>query len=84
MLNYDTVQDLSLLFGSSDKSGMLRRLGRSLGVPPQVLAHLQDFQDLFQYLRTSTYTLLPQLAQAAALLPSPEAVALIHRALVTR
>lgn len=69
MLDYDSVQDLSLLLDSADSRNTLRRLGRSLGVPPQVNAHLQGFQDLFQYLRTSTYTLLPQLAQAAALLP---------------
>ncbi|XP_030001540.1 tumor necrosis factor receptor superfamily member EDAR-like [Sphaeramia orbicularis] len=83
MLDYDSVQDLSLLLDSADKS-ILRRLGRSLGVPPNVNTHLQGFQDLFQYLRTSTYTLLPQLAQAAALLPSPEVVARIHRAVVTK
>ncbi|XP_071374308.1 tumor necrosis factor receptor superfamily member 19-like [Centroberyx affinis] len=83
-LDYDTVQDLSLLLGSADDSSMWRRLGRSLGVPPQVLAHLQGFQDLFRYLRTSTYILLPQLAQAAALLPSPEVVARIHRAVVNK
>ncbi|KAM3867019.1 uncharacterized protein ACN63O_008729 [Diretmus argenteus] len=84
MLDYDAVQDLSLLLGSTDNGGILRRLGRSLGVPPQVLTHLQGFQDLFQYLRTSTYILLPQLAQAAALLPSPEIVARIHRAVVNK
>ncbi|KAM4621903.1 uncharacterized protein ACJ7VT_006206 [Polymixia lowei] len=85
ILDYDTVQDLSLLLGSADHRGrMLRRLGRSLGVPPQVLTHLHGFQDLFQYLRTSTYTLLPQLAQAAALLPSPEVVARIHRVVVNK
>ncbi|KAL7395665.1 hypothetical protein ABVT39_021017 [Epinephelus coioides] len=82
-LDYDSVQDLSLMLDSADSKDTLRRLGRSLGVPPQVNAHLQGFQDLFQYLRTSTYTLLPQLAQAAALLPNPEVVARIHRAVVT-
>ncbi|TNN72749.1 Tumor necrosis factor receptor superfamily member 19 [Liparis tanakae] len=71
MLDYDSVQDVSLLLDSADSRNTLRRLGRSLGVPPQVNAHLRGFQDLFQYLRTSTYTLLPQLAQAAALLPDP-------------
>ncbi|GLD70357.1 tumor necrosis factor receptor superfamily member 27-like protein [Lates japonicus] len=84
MLDYDSVQDLSLLFDSADNRNVLRRLGWSLGVPPQVIAHLQGFQDLFQYLRTSTYTLLPQLAQAAALLPNPEVVARIHRAVVNK
>lgn len=84
MLDYDSVQDLSLLLDSASNGDILRRLGRSLGVPPQVIAHLQGFQDLFQYLRTSTYTLLPQLAQAAALLPSPEVVALIHRAVLNK
>ncbi|XP_042348823.1 tumor necrosis factor receptor superfamily member EDAR-like [Plectropomus leopardus] len=84
MLDYDSVQDLSLLLDSADSKNMLRRLGRSLGVPPQVNAHLQGFQDLFQYLRTSTYTLMPQLAQAAALLPNPEVVARIHRAVVKK
>ncbi|XP_071314575.1 uncharacterized protein [Trachinotus anak] len=84
MLDYDSVQDLSLLLDSADDRSMLRRLGRSLGVPPQIIAHLQGFQDLFQYLRTSTYTLLPQLAQAAALLPNPEVVARIHRAVVNK
>ncbi|XP_056295591.1 tumor necrosis factor receptor superfamily member EDAR-like [Pseudoliparis swirei] len=84
MLDYDSVQDLSLLLDSADSRNTLRRLGRSLGVPPQVNAHLQGFQDLFQYLRTSTYTLLPQLAQAAALLPDPQVVARIHRAVVNK
>ncbi|KAG8003922.1 Tumor necrosis factor receptor superfamily member 19 [Nibea albiflora] len=84
MLDYDSVQDLSLLLDSADNRNILRRLGRSLGVPPQVIVHLQGFQDLFQYLRTSTYTLLPQLAQAAALLPNPEVVARIHRAVVNK
>lgn len=84
MLDYDSVQDLSLLLDSTDNRNILRRLGRSLGVPPQVIAHVQSFQDLFQYLRTSTYTLLPQLAQAAALLPNPEVVARIHRAVVNK
>ncbi|KAJ4946011.1 hypothetical protein JOQ06_023689 [Pogonophryne albipinna] len=79
-LDYDSVQDLSLLLDSADNRNVLRKLGRSLGVPPQVNAHIQGFQDLFQYLRTSTYTLLPHLAQAAALLPNPEIVARIHRA----
>ncbi|KAK5864617.1 hypothetical protein PBY51_015847 [Eleginops maclovinus] len=81
-LDYDSVQDLSLLLDSADNRNVLRKLGRSLGVPPQVNSHLQGFQDLFQYLRTSTYTLLPHLAQAAALLPYPEVVARIHRAVV--
>ncbi|XP_069550700.1 uncharacterized protein [Brachyistius frenatus] len=40
------VQDLSLLLDSADNIHMLRRLGRSLGVPPQVIAHLRGFQDL--------------------------------------
>ncbi|XP_068571573.1 tumor necrosis factor receptor superfamily member EDAR-like [Cebidichthys violaceus] len=84
MLDYDSVQDLSLLLDSADNGDVLRRLGRSLGVPPQVNAHLRGFQDLFQYLRTSTYTLLPQLAQAAALLPNPQVVATIHRAVVNK
>ncbi|XP_068596781.1 tumor necrosis factor receptor superfamily member EDAR-like [Brachionichthys hirsutus] len=82
-LDYDSVQDLSLLLDSASNSNVLRRLGRSLGVPPQVIAHLKGFQDLFQYLCTSSYTLLPQLAQAAALLPHPEVVARIHRAVTT-
>lgn len=84
ILDYDSVQDLSLLLDAADNRGILRRLGRSLGVPPQVVANLQCFQDLFQYLRTSTYTLLPQLAQAAALLPNPDIVARIHQAVVNK
>ncbi|XP_026214194.1 tumor necrosis factor receptor superfamily member EDAR-like [Anabas testudineus] len=84
MLSYDSVQDLCLLLDSADDRHMLRRLAQSLGVPPQVVTHLQGFQDLFQYLRTSTYTLLPQLAQAAALLPNHEVVAKIHQAVVNR
>ncbi|KAI3351620.1 hypothetical protein L3Q82_020457 [Scortum barcoo] len=84
MLDYDSVQDLSLLLDCADNRDTLKRLGRSLGVPPQIIAHLQGFQDLFQYLRTSTYTLLPQLAQAAALLPNPEVVARIHKAVVNK
>uniref|UniRef100_UPI0037E74B30 tumor necrosis factor receptor superfamily member 27-like n=1 Tax=Semicossyphus pulcher TaxID=241346 RepID=UPI0037E74B30 len=83
-LDYDSVQDLSLLLDSADNRDILRTLGRSLGVAPQVIAHLRGFQDLFQYLRTSTYTLLPQLAQAAALLPNPEVVSRIHRAVVNK
>ncbi|XP_047441532.1 tumor necrosis factor receptor superfamily member 19-like [Mugil cephalus] len=82
VLDYDTVQDLSLLLDSPENINILRRLGWSLGVPPQVIAHIKGFQDLFQYLRTSTYTLLPQLAQAAALLPHSGVVARIHRAVV--
>ncbi|KAM4732058.1 uncharacterized protein FYW61_007942 [Anableps anableps] len=82
MLNYDTVQDLSLLLDSPNHIYILRKLGLSLGVPPQLTAHFHSFQDLFQYLRTSTYTQLPQLAQAAALLPNFEVVSRIHRALV--
>lgn len=84
VLSYDSVQDLSLLLDSADNRHVLRRLGQSLGVPPQVITHLQGFQDLFQYLRTSTYTMLPQLAQAAALLPNPEVVAKIHQAVVNK
>ncbi|KAK2848945.1 hypothetical protein Q5P01_008779 [Channa striata] len=84
MLSYDLIQDLSLLLDSTDNRHMLKRLGQSLGVPPQVSAYLQGFQELFQYLRTSTYTLLPQLAQAAALLPNPEVVAKIHQAVVNK
>ncbi|KAM9510887.1 tumor necrosis factor receptor superfamily member EDAR-like [Salvelinus alpinus] len=84
-LNYDTVQDLSLLLdsGGCGRGSGVRRLGYSLGVTPEVLSNLHGFQDLFQYLRTSTYILLPQLAQAAALLPRPDVVARIHRGLVT-
>ncbi|XP_037833499.1 uncharacterized protein LOC108231242 isoform X2 [Kryptolebias marmoratus] len=81
-LDYDSVQDLSLLLDSPDNMHTLRKLGLSLGVPPQVTAHLHSFRDLFQYLRTSTYTQLPQLAQAAALLPSFELVSRIHKAVV--
>lgn len=84
MLDYDTVQDLSLLLDSPENINILRRLGRSLGVPPRVIVHIRGFQDLFQYLRTSTYTLLPQLAQAAALLPHSGVVARIHRAVVNK
>ncbi|CAL8263212.1 unnamed protein product [Lota lota] len=85
LLDYDAVQDLSLLLGSADHRGSaLRRLARSLGVPPQILAHLHSFSDLFHYLRTSTYLLLPQLAQAAALLPCPGVVARIHQAVMNK
>lgn len=83
-LDYNSVQDLSLLLDHADNKDMIRILGRSLGVPPQVIAHLRDFRDLFEYLRTSTYTLLPQLAQAAALLPNPQVVARIHKAVVNK
>ncbi|XP_074529759.1 uncharacterized protein LOC141793170 [Halichoeres trimaculatus] len=83
-LDYNSVQDLSLLLDPDDNKDMLRILGRSLGAPPQVIAHLQDFRDLFEYLRASTYTLLPQLAQAAALLPNPQVVARIHKAVVNK
>ncbi|XP_026036522.1 tumor necrosis factor receptor superfamily member 19-like [Astatotilapia calliptera] len=82
MLDYDSVQDLSILLDSADNIKALRRLAQSLGVPPQIIPHIQGFQELFQYLRTSTYTLLPQLAQAAALLPNSEVVKRIHRAVV--
>lgn len=84
MLDYDSVQDLSILLDSADNINTLRRLGQSLGVPPQVTAHIQGFQDLFQYLRTSTYTLLPQLAQAAVLLPNSEVFERIHKAVVSK
>ncbi|KAK0148907.1 Tumor necrosis factor receptor superfamily member 19 [Merluccius polli] len=85
LLDYDTVQDLSLLLGPADRRGStLRRLARSLGVPPQILGHLRGFPDLFHYLRTSTYLLLPQLAQAAALLPCPRVVARIHQAVMNK
>lgn len=83
-LDYDTVQDVSLLLGPGGWGSGLRRLGCSLGVPSEILTHLHSFQDLFQYLRTSTYTLLPQLAQAAALMPHPDIVSRIHRALVAK
>lgn len=49
---------------------MLRRLGQCLRGTPQILGHLQGFQDLFQYL----YTVLPQLTQTATLLSCPEVV----------
>lgn len=55
MLEYDSVQDLSLLLDSLSNSNVLRRLGQCLGVPPRILGHLQGFQDLC----TSTSTLLP-------------------------
>ncbi|CAL8356255.1 unnamed protein product [Merluccius merluccius] len=85
LLDYDTVQDLSLLLGPADRRGStLRRLALSLGVPPQILGHLRGFPDLFHYLRTSTYLLLPQLAQAAALLPCPRVVARIHQAVMNK
>ncbi|XP_015237429.1 PREDICTED: uncharacterized protein LOC107089259 [Cyprinodon variegatus] len=84
ILNYDTIQDLSLLLDSPNHLYILRKLGLSLGVPPQLTAHFHSFQDLFQYLRTSTYTQLPQLAQAAALLPNFEVVSRIYRALVNK
>lgn len=84
ILDYDTVQDLTLLLDCAGRGSNWRRLGRTLGVPPQVLTNLYGFQDLFHYLRTSTYILLPQLAQAAALLPNPKVVARIHRAVVNK
>ncbi|KAJ8351258.1 hypothetical protein SKAU_G00227340 [Synaphobranchus kaupii] len=80
-LDYDTVQDLSLLLDAGGRGGGVRRLGQALAVPPEVLNNLRGFQDLFQYLRTSTYTLLPQLAQAAASLPRPDIISRIHRGL---
>ncbi|XP_054886904.1 uncharacterized protein LOC129360603 [Poeciliopsis prolifica] len=84
MLSYDTIQDLSLLLDSPNHIYVLRKLGLSLGVPPHLTPHFHSFQDLFQYLRTSTYTQLPQLAQAAALLPNFEVVSRIHKALVNK
>ncbi|KAJ8407193.1 hypothetical protein AAFF_G00288690 [Aldrovandia affinis] len=83
-LDYDTVQDLSLLLDAGGRREGMRRLGRALAVSPEVLGNLRGFQDLFQYLRTSTYTLLPQLARAAASLPRPDLVSRIHRGLVAR
>lgn len=59
---------------------MLRRLGQCLRGMPQILGHLQGFQDLFQYL----YTVLPQLTQTAALLSFPEVVTLVQRAVVNK
>ncbi|XP_078810149.1 uncharacterized protein LOC144994859 [Oryzias latipes] len=82
MLDYDSVQDISLLLDSVDSIYILKRLALSLGIPPHVAALFRGFQDLFQYLRTSTYTQLPQLAQAAALLPNFEIVSRIHKAVV--
>lgn len=84
MLDYDSVQDISLLLDSGDSIYTLKRLALSLGVPPHIAALLRGFQDLFQYLRTSTYTQLPQLAQAAALLPNSEIVSRIHKAVVIK
>ncbi|CAG5989250.1 unnamed protein product [Menidia menidia] len=83
-LDYDSIQDLSLLLDSADNIHLLKRLGLSLGVSPQVIAHLHSFRDLFEYLHTSTYTHLPQLAQAAALLPNSEVVSRIHSAVVNK
>ncbi|XP_054593365.2 tumor necrosis factor receptor superfamily member 27-like [Nothobranchius furzeri] len=82
ILDYDSIQDLSLLLDSP--KSILKKLGLSLGVSPQVTAHLRSFEDLFQYLCTSTYTQLPQLAQAAALLPNFEVVSRIHKAVVNK
>jgi hypothetical protein len=85
LLDYDAIQDMSLLLGSADHRGSaLRRFARFLGVHPQILAHLHSFPDLFHYLRASTYILLPQLAQAAALLPCPWVVARIHQAVMNK
>ncbi|XP_064181298.1 tumor necrosis factor receptor superfamily member EDAR-like [Anguilla rostrata] len=80
-LDYDTVQDLSLLLDAGGRGDGIRRLGQTLSVPPEVLSNLRGFQDLFQYLRTSTYTLLPQLARAVASLPRPDIISRLHRGL---
>ncbi|XP_056457175.1 LOW QUALITY PROTEIN: tumor necrosis factor receptor superfamily member 27-like [Gadus chalcogrammus] len=85
LLYYDAIQDMSLLLGSADHRGSaLRRFARFLGVPPQILAHLHSAPNFFHYLRASTYILLPQLAQAAALLPCPGVVARIHQAVMNK
>ncbi|XP_069049810.1 uncharacterized protein [Lepisosteus oculatus] len=81
-LDYDSIQELSLLVDAGGR-GALRGLGRALSVSPEVLDNLHGFQDLFQYLRTSTYTQVPQLACAAASLHRPDLVARIHQALVS-
>ncbi|XP_018588883.1 uncharacterized protein LOC108922953 [Scleropages formosus] len=83
-LDYDTVHDLSLLLDAGGRGGAVQRLGHALGVPAEVLSNLHGFQELFRYLRTSTYTLLPQLAQAVATLHRPDVVARMHRSLLTR
>ncbi|XP_023653230.1 uncharacterized protein [Paramormyrops kingsleyae] len=83
-LDYDTVHEMSLLIDAGRRRSGLRRLGRALGVSPEVLANVCGFQELFQYLSTSTSTLLPQLAEAIASLPRPDLVARMHQCLLAR
>lgn len=83
-LDYDTVHEMSLLIDAGGRRRGLRRLGRALGVSPEVLANVCGFQELFQYLSTSTSTLLPQLAEAIASLPRPDLVARMHQCLLAR
>lgn len=58
--------------------------GVAFSVPPQVIAHIKGFHELFWYLRTSMYPKLPQLTQAASLSPRPEVFALIYRAVLNQ
>ncbi|KAL4631663.1 tumor necrosis factor receptor superfamily member 19-like [Arapaima gigas] len=83
-LDYDTVHDLALLLDAGGYGGAVKRLGHVLGIPAEVLSNVCGFQELFHYLRTSTYTVLPQLAQAVASLRRPDIVARMHQGLLTR
>ncbi|XP_058857492.1 tumor necrosis factor receptor superfamily member EDAR-like isoform X1 [Acipenser ruthenus] len=79
-LDYDSVHELSLLVDSRG-SRALRRLGWALGVRPDILNNLHGFQELFEYLRTSTYMQLPELARAAARIHRADLVDRLHQGL---
>ncbi|XP_033876004.3 tumor necrosis factor receptor superfamily member EDAR-like isoform X1 [Acipenser ruthenus] len=79
-LDYDSVHELSLLVDSGG-SRALRRLGWALGVRPDILNNLHGFQELFEYLRTSTYIQLPELARAAARIHRADLVDRLHQGL---
>ncbi|KAG2463947.1 TNR19 factor, partial [Polypterus senegalus] len=79
-LDYDTLQDISLLVNSGGR-GTLKRLGRALCIQKDILSNLNTFEDLFEYLRTSTYTDLPGLALAAACIHRSDIVSKLHKSL---
>ncbi|XP_028671625.1 tumor necrosis factor receptor superfamily member EDAR-like isoform X1 [Erpetoichthys calabaricus] len=80
-LDYDTLQDISLLVNSGGR-GTLKRLGRALCIQKDILSNLNTFEDLFEYLRTSTYTDLPGLALAAACIHRSDIVSKLHKSLI--
>lgn len=78
----NAVQDSSLLLNSPNSSNTLRSLGQCMGVPPLIVARLWGSQDLFQDLLTPP--LHAPAPPVARLLPHPEDVAHMHRAVVTK